>query len=556
MSPGSSAEGRWRSRPVLARGLRLLILLVPIGTSIAATVALRRLVPEPHSLAGRVAWWAALAIVAVGVALVVERLARRLLPLVALLKLGMLFPDQAPSRFAVARQAGSTQRLEEHLEMLQEDPNSADESTIAKTILALTVALQSHDRHTRGHAERVRVFTDLLAEELKLPGDERYRLRWAALLHDIGKLRVKARILNKPGGLDENEWEAIRRHPAEGARIAGSLMAWLGPWGDAIAQHHERYDGRGYPRHLSGERISLAARIVSLADAYDTMTAARSYRKPMAVRAARQELAECSGVQFDPRIVRAFFQISLPRLLWRTGPLSFVFHLPYLQQLEAIGRQSIAAAGQTATVATVASVTAVSLSPPATPSERAPVSDRSVSIELASVDPILLPAIDPSAGTAPGDGAEAGEDPGGTADAPASKEPPGEDPPVQSGEEAEETEQDLDQSGEDQSGEEAEETEQDLDQSGEDQSGNGPGKGGKGGSGKDAKDAKDGKDAKDAKDGKGGAGNGGQGGSGDGGSGQGGGNGGKDKDGAGQPQGGEDPTSSGGRPGQDDGSSG
>jgi putative nucleotidyltransferase with HDIG domain len=478
LSPGSSGEGHWRSRPVLAGALRLSILLVPIGASIGATVLLRRLVPEPYGLAGRVAWWAALAIVAVGVAVAVERLARRLLPLVALLKLGMLFPDQAPSRFAVARQAGSTQLLEEHLEMLRDDPDSADEASVAKTILALTVALQSHDRRTRGHAERVRVFTDLLAEELKLPEDDRYRLRWAALLHDVGKLRVKARILNKPGGLDEKEWEVIRRHPAEGARIAGSLLEWLGPWGDAIAQHHERYDGRGYPGGLSGEGISLAARIVSLADSYDTMTAARSYRKPMAVRAARQELAKWSGVQFDPRIVRAFFQISLPRLLWRTGPLSFVFHLPYLQQLEAIGRQSITAAGQTAAAATVASVTAVSLTAPVTPSERAPVSDRSASIELAAVDPIPLPLVDPPSSTPPGDGGEAGEDPGGTAVAPASEDLPVEDPPVPIGDESEETEEGL--------GEVVEDLE-----SGEDQVGDGDGQSG-GGSGKGDKSDKGG----------------------------------------------------------------
>jgi hypothetical protein len=117
------------------------ILLVPIGASIAATIILRRLVPEPHGLTGRVVWWAVLAIAAVWMAVVVERLARRLLPLVALLKLGMLFPDQAPSRFAVARQAGSIRRLEERLERLGDDPTSADEASIARTYRATTGTL-------------------------------------------------------------------------------------------------------------------------------------------------------------------------------------------------------------------------------------------------------------------------------------------------------------------------------------------------------------------------------------------------------------------------------
>ena len=273
-------------------------------------------------------WAAGVLACALLIAVGVERAARRLLPLVTLLKLSMLFPDQAPTRFTVARTAGSVRRLEARLAETQDDSAAREEARTAETILSLSVALQSHDRRTRGHAERVRVFTDLLGEELQLSEADRYRLRWAALMHDIGKLTIAPKILNKPGALDEHEWRLMKGHPVEGARIAEPILGWLGPWANAIVEHHERFDGKGYPNGLAGGSISLGGRIVSVADAYDTMTAARSYKKPMAVWAARRELADCAGGQFDPEIVRAFLSISLPKLLWRTGPVTLVVQLP------------------------------------------------------------------------------------------------------------------------------------------------------------------------------------------------------------------------------------
>src|SRR2546426_5041403 len=274
---------RWRAHPFLAGGLRLLILVVPALLALAVTVAVHPFVPMPRAWPGRVVWWFGLLGLGIAVATIVERLGRRLPPLVMLLKLAMLFPDRAPSRFVVAREAGSVRRLRSRLAALDADPDAEQESLSAERILALAMALQSHDRRTRGHSERVRVFTDLLAEEMKLPPDDRDRLRWAALLHDIGKLTVAARILNKPGKLDDHEWEVIRGHPAEGARIAGPLLEWLGPWAGAIVEHHERFDGKGYPAGREAHEISLGGRMVAVADCYDTMTAARSYKKPMAV---------------------------------------------------------------------------------------------------------------------------------------------------------------------------------------------------------------------------------------------------------------------------------
>ena len=353
VSERAAADDRWQRRPFVAAALRLAIVLVPIGLSLAITGFLRSLLPHPHRPIGWIAWWIALLSAGVITAVVFERLGRRLIPLVMLFKLAMLFPDRAPSRFAVAVKAGSVRRLHERLAEERDRPGAREVTTSAATILALATALQSHDRATRGHAERVRVFTDMIGEELRLAPEDKDRLRWSALLHDIGKMTVESKVLNKPGRLNEREWAAIRAHPLEGARIAAPLLHWLGPWGGAIAEHHEWFDGKGYPEGKAGESISYAGRIVAVADAYDTMTAARSYKKPMAIRPARAELARCAGTQFDPLVVRAFFAISLPRLLWKTGPLSFLVQLPFLARLQELGEQGLAAAAQGATVATV-----------------------------------------------------------------------------------------------------------------------------------------------------------------------------------------------------------
>ncbi|MEO7836106.1 MAG: HD domain-containing phosphohydrolase, partial [Acidimicrobiales bacterium] len=215
----ASTDDRWRSRPVLAGVLVGIAHVVPVAAAVGASALLSRQLPAPQGLLRTALSWALLLLVSTGVLFVVDRLARRLLPLAALLRLSMLFPDRAPQRLAVARRAGSIRDLENRLAMARSTGLDDEPAKAAETILTLVGALHIHDRRTRGHSERVRVFVDLLADELNLPATDRDRLRWAALLHDIGKLEIAPTILNKAGGLDREEWRTIHGHPAAGARL-------------------------------------------------------------------------------------------------------------------------------------------------------------------------------------------------------------------------------------------------------------------------------------------------------------------------------------------------
>jgi hypothetical protein len=193
----------------------------------------------------------------------------------------------------------------------------------------LVAALSRHDQALRGHSERVRAYSELIADALGLDRGARDGLRWAGLMHDIGKLEIPAAVLNKAGPLSPDEWELVRRHPQTGAEMCAPLVPWLGEWTSAVLDHHERWDGRGYPRGLADIDISLAGRVVAVADAFDVMTSARSYKKPRPVDQAMAELVRCSGTQFDPNVVRAFVDIPEPQLRRVMGPVMVWAQRPF-----------------------------------------------------------------------------------------------------------------------------------------------------------------------------------------------------------------------------------
>ncbi|MGH9062670.1 MAG: HD domain-containing phosphohydrolase [Acidimicrobiales bacterium] len=369
--PAEEAPG-WSSWPRLAQGLRIASVAVPVGVSVGVGFGVQALLPAPGGLGVAVAWWVVEVVAGLAALLVAERGARAILPLATLLSLSLVFPDQTPRRFGVALRASSPRAIRRRLEEV--GPAPTGQAEVIELVLALVGALGRHDRLTRGHSERVRAYTDLIAAQMGLSGGNLDRLRWAALVHDVGKLEVSASILGKPGRPSDEEWQVLRRHPATGARLVQPLAAWLGPWAAAVGQHHEHYDGSGYPAGLSGSQISLGGRIVALADAYEVMTATRPYRRPVRPQAAREEVVRCAGTHFDPAVVRAFLGVSIGDLRRVMGPMALVAQIPLLSsapRLEALvgmaGRQAAATVG-TAAAAGVLATTGVShLSAPATP---------------------------------------------------------------------------------------------------------------------------------------------------------------------------------------------
>ncbi|WP_051221700.1 HD domain-containing phosphohydrolase [Conexibacter woesei] len=312
----------------------MLVFVLPFGASVAFVWAVSRFVTAPDGgAAAFIAWWLALSAGGSLVMWLVDRAARRLLPLAALLQLSLVFPDQAPSRFRAAMDSGRVNELEDRLALAQRAANAETPAESARLLLTLVAALSDHDRLTRGHSERVRGYAVMIGTELGLSEHELDQLNWAALLHDIGKLEVSVDILNKPGRPDEHEWQQLKRHPLYGERFVEPMRPWLGDWADAVGYHHERWDGQGYPRGIEGDDIPLAGRIVAIADVFDVITSARSYKEAGSASSGREEIARCAGVQFDPRLVRAFLGVSLGRMRMVMGPLSWLAHLPIVGRL-------------------------------------------------------------------------------------------------------------------------------------------------------------------------------------------------------------------------------
>lgn len=175
------------------------------------------------------------------------------------------------------------------------------------SIKALTAAIDAKDRYTRGHSERVGEFSREIAGSLGFKGTDVETVRLAGLLHDVGKIGIPERILKKPGKLTAEEFEIIKLHPVLSGEILGNIEGTreIVP---GIRHHHERFDGKGYPEGLCGDRIPLLARLIFVADAFDAMTSRRAYRRNLSDEQAVEELQRCAGTQFDGEMVQAFVQ--------------------------------------------------------------------------------------------------------------------------------------------------------------------------------------------------------------------------------------------------------
>ena len=182
------------------------------------------------------------------------------------------------------------------------------------TLRALAAALEARDVETKGHSDRVVAYCLRLGKELGVMDSDLITLEHGALLHDIGKIGVPDAILLKRGSLTEEEWHHMRRHVEYGAQILDGIDFLEGAT-KIVAQHHERYDGSGYPTGLEGDFICVGARIFAVADAVDAITSDRPYRAARPFDAAADELTRCIGTHFDPAIVKAFTTVSIDE--WR-----------------------------------------------------------------------------------------------------------------------------------------------------------------------------------------------------------------------------------------------
>ncbi len=181
-------------------------------------------------------------------------------------------------------------------------------SSHSATLSAVMAAMYERSEETEEHAERLANLSKKIGRKLNLFQKNLDELELLAMLHDVGKVGIRDDILNKPGKLNDEEWEIMKKHPEIGYRIAMSSPE-LEPVARYILTHHERWDGTGYPLSLKSEEIPLLSRILAVVDAYDAMTHQRVYKEAISKEAALEEIKKNAGTQFDPEIVRVFLEV-------------------------------------------------------------------------------------------------------------------------------------------------------------------------------------------------------------------------------------------------------
>ena len=203
-------------------------------------------------------------------------------------------------------------RLEQFTRSLTENgsgggPEDEVPAAVVDTVTSLALAIDAKDHYTQGHSQKVSAYAVMIAQALKMTHAEVEEIRLAGLLHDIGKVGIPEAILNKSGPLDASEWATMKTHTELGAKILEPLAA-MNRIREMVLHHHEFFDGSGYPDRLEAGRIPFGARVIAIADAYDTITSARTYKKARNPEEAFCELERCAANQFDPEIVRVFVE--------------------------------------------------------------------------------------------------------------------------------------------------------------------------------------------------------------------------------------------------------
>ena len=198
------------------------------------------------------------------------------------------------------------------------------ECVVRELTEALASAIDAKDGNTYGHSHRVGELAMVMGTHLRLDAAQIEELQIAAHLHDVGKIGIPDAILNKSARLTAEEFAVVQRHPVIGWQILRRISSFQ-QVARIVRHHHERFDGTGYPDRLCGTDIPLASRLIAVADSYDAMTSARSYRKAVSAKEAWQELCRCSGSQFDPEAVKAFRPVVQREREWRSYPADHLF---------------------------------------------------------------------------------------------------------------------------------------------------------------------------------------------------------------------------------------
>ncbi len=191
---------------------------------------------------------------------------------------------------------------------LAEERLAENQEILREMLLALVKTIDAKDEYTHGHSERVAEYSRMIAERAGETPEAQEYIYYMALLHDIGKIGIDREILNKPGALTDKEYETMQSHTLIGATILEDIEKLPGI-SIGAHYHHERYDGKGYPEGISGNDIPKQARIIAVADSYDTMSSRRSYRDVLPQEVIRNEIAKCRGQQFDPQYADIMLQL-------------------------------------------------------------------------------------------------------------------------------------------------------------------------------------------------------------------------------------------------------